>query len=323
MSDIQNYILSAHGLTASVTNFGASLQDLRLTSDDMPLVLGFKNPSDYASHKSHIGASAGSYANRIANGRYELDGITYQLDQNENQKHMLHGGQEGTGVCLWHCLDANNEGVTFGLTHPSGHMGFDGNLEMTCRYELLENQILAITYEAICDQPRYINIAHHSYFRLDSSPTINDHELEIYADHYLPVDGDNIPTGKMASVAETAFDFRAKKPIGTNAYDHNFCLPPCETIRPVARLVSAQSGLCLTLHSDQTGLQFYTSDHLSEQAPNHHGRPYRPRDGICLEPQFWPNSPNEPDFPSAYVPANTKYKQNLWLEISQIEARAS
>lgn len=319
MSDIQNYNLSANGLAASVTNFGASLQDLRLLDDDRPLVLGFQNPSDYAQNQSHLGASAGSYANRIANGRYQLDDVTYQLDQNENDKHMLHGGHEGTGVQIWDCIKASEDTVLFQLKQSSGHMGFDGNLDMRCRYELLAPQILSITYEAICDKPRFINMAHHSYFRLDDSPTINDHELEIYADTYLPVDGDNIPTGELCPVADTPFDFRTKKAIGMRAYDHNYCLPPSDFIRPVARLRSARSGLCLTLHSDQIGLQFYSSDHLNEQAPNHHGRPYHPRDGICLEPQFWPNSPNMPHFPSAYVPAHTKYQQTLWLEITTDE----
>ena len=323
MSDIQNYILSAYGLNASVTNFGASLQDLRLADDDIPLVLGFENPSDYATNTSHLGASAGSYANRIANGRYQLNDKTYQLDQNENNQHMLHGGHQGTGVQLWDCIEACDDAVLFQLHQPSGHMGFEGDLELICRYEMVAPQILSITYEAVCDRPRFINIAHHSYFKLDDSPTIDNHELEIYADEYLPVDDNNIPTGELCPVAHTDFDFRKKRPIGNKAYDHNYCLAPSDSIRPVARLRSARSGLCLTLHSDQIGLQFYSSDHLDEQAPNHHGRPYQPRDGICLEPQFWPNSPNMPHFPSAYVPAHTRYKQTLWLEITRDEGASS
>ena len=124
MSDIQNYILSAYGLNASVTNFGASLQDLRLADDDIPLILGFENPSDYATNTSHVKASAGSYANRIANGRYQLNDKTYQLDQNENNQHMLHGGHQGTGVQLWDCIEACEDAVLFNYINLQA-MGFE------------------------------------------------------------------------------------------------------------------------------------------------------------------------------------------------------
>ena len=314
MSDIKSHQMKAGGLDVSVINFGASLQDLRLASQNMPLVLGFQEADDYQNNTSHLGATAGIYANRIANGYFEIDGKGYHLDKNENNTHTLHGGDEGCGTQLWEFVSWGNDHASLRWRQSDGHMGFPGDAEVLCHYRLDENQTLRISYEAKCDKDSFINLAHHSYFRLDDTADISQHQLQINADHYLTVDNENIPTGEMRQVTDTRFDFRDFKAVGTQEIDHNYCLTRDGNIREVARLFSPSSGIEMIMSSDQVGLQCYTADHLSESGQTHHGKSYRARDGICLEPQYWPNSPNMPQFPSSFLRAGTRYEQELQLQ---------
>ena len=316
MSQIISHQMKAHGLCASVTNYGASLQDLRLTTYDIPLVLGFSAANDYASHNAHMGATAGRYANRIAGGAVTIDGQDYQLDRNEGGKHTLHGGEKGCGTALWELIEADESHVLFGLEERDGHMGFPGAVSYLCRYEITANATLAISYEARTTAPTIINLAHHSYFRLDTQEDISGHELQILSDHYLPVDAQNLPDGRIIPVANTRFDFTKRIAIGQREFDHNFCLTPTKEIRQIARLYSPHSGIEMVLCSDQPGLQFYTSHHLDESAPNHHGRAYGAFDGVCLEPQNWPNSPNMADAPSSYLGPDETYRQKLTLQFA-------
>ena len=317
MSALTSHHLKAHGLYVTLTNFGASLADLRLEGHDTPLVLGFTNIQDYATHKSHMGATAGRVANRIAGGEICLEGRLYQLDKNEAGTTTLHGGASGCGTRLWDLEEASATKICFTLEDEDGHMGFPGHVQMRCLYEITSHHTLRISYHATTTRPTFVNLAHHSYFRLDKQDDISTHELEIMADHYLPVDEKNLPTGRIAPVAGTKFDFRQKRAIGPAPIDHNFCLHHAGSLRPVARLSSPASGIEMTLSSDQPGLQCYTAHHLAETAPNHHGRPYRAFDGICLEPQAWPNAPHMPDFPSICLMPGEIYKQTLILTFSE------
>lgn len=302
-------------LEVSVTNYGASLADLRLAGYDFPLVLGFPNPEDYAKQHSHIGATAGPYANRIAHGQMRIGPHSYQLDRNEKDRHTLHGGQAGCGTAIWDVIQANDQAISLYLALDDGHMGFPGPVELWCHYRLEADQSVTIHYEALAHKTTFINLAHHSYFRLDDAPDITGHQLWIDAAHYLPVDDDNIPTGVVQEVDKSAFDFRSLRPIGMTSFDHNFCLSQATNLREVAQLYSPKSGISLHLESDQPGLQFYTAHHLQEEAPNHHKRPYHAKDGICLEPQYWPDTPNQPAFPSCLVQAGSRYRQCLRLAL--------
>ncbi len=322
--------MTAYDLNVSVTNYGASLQDVRLSGNPLPLVLGFSAPDDYASHSAHMGATAGVYANRIAAGQFTIDDVTYQLDRNENNRTTLHGGRQGTGTQIWDLIEADEEKAVFALTQPDGFMGFPGKIDLRCTYQITAKGTLAISYHATTSKPTFVNLAHHSYFRLDDAPDISGHELQVFADRYLETDDDNLPhDGAPVWVAGTAYDFRSQTKIGNHNIDHNFCLDTKISakssahssaqqfagaeLRPVARLYSPLSSLSLQVSSDQPGLQIYTAHHLCEAAPNHHGRPYRAFDGICLEPQNWPNSPNRDDFPSSLLRPDEAYHQRLEL----------
>lgn len=315
MPPITSHQISAHGLSVSVTNYGASLHDLRLTDHNQPLILGFSDPSDYAHHHSHMGATAGRYANRISPAEITIDGKHHLLDANENGTTILHGGAQGCGTRLWQLVHHDKTSITFRLIEEDGHMGFPGKVEIEACYEVTAHQTLTISYHATSTAPTFMSLAHHSYFRLDNEADISAHELQIMAEQYLPVDDANLPTGEIATVANTAFDFRQQTAIGPRAFDHNFCLSSTtpSAIRPVARLFSPHSGIEMSIASDQPGLQFYTAHHLDERAPNHHGRPYRGFDGVCLEPQNWPNSPHMPHFPSSLLPKGAHYQQTLSL----------
>lgn len=303
-------------MQVSLTNYGASLQDLRLLSHDIPLVLGFPDAQDYAAQTSHMGATAGRYANRIAAGQITIDGHSYQLDQNEAGHHCLHGGSQGCGTRLWQLAAYDERSVTFTLDEADGHMGFPGAVHLRCQYQMIAPQTLAITYHATTSAPTFVNLAHHSYFKLDDRDDNSRHELQIMADHYLPVTASNLPDGRQEPVAKTAFDFREMRPIGKQDYDHNFCLANRDIMRPIARLYSPYSGIEMQMDSDQAGLQFYTAHHLDEAARTHHGRAYRKSDGICLEPQNWPNSPNMAQFPSSLLRPSETYHQRLILRFT-------
>ena len=309
--------MTSNGLFVGVTNYGASLQDLRLTDDNKPLVLGLLDPRSYHLQSSHMGATAGRYANRIADGHITIDGQDYQLDKNENDSATLHGGRNGCGRRLWQLEQSDETSAIFTLEEEDGFLGFPGALSLRAHYQITGFQELTISYEATTTKPTFVNLAHHSYFRLDDAPDISEHELQIMADHYLPVTDDNLPLGTMADVADTPFDFRERRAIGHQAYDHNFCLTPHQGLRPIAQLYSPRSGIEMTVSSDQIGIQFYNAAHLCESADNHHGRAYKGFDAVCLEPQFWPNSPNEPHFPSALLRPEERYHQQLVLSFKR------
>ena len=315
MTNVISHKMSAHGLDVSVTNYGASLQDLRLTDHPLPLVLGFSDHQAYATQNAHMGATAGRYANRIAGGTCQIAGQRFVLDKNEADKHTLHGGRHGCGTAIWTLADCTAHSATFTLTEPDGHMGFPGEVALSCHYHICEDQTLSISYEATTTAPTFINLAHHSYFKLDDQPTICDHQLEILADQYLPVRADNLPVGAPEFVSDTKFDFRSMRAIGDEVFDHNFCLDNRRDMRQIARLFSPHSGIEMTIRSDQAGLQFYNAAHLNEAGPTHHGRAYHGFDAVCLEPQNWPNSPNQPDYPSSLILPNERYEQQLILQV--------
>ena len=309
---MSGYWITAGQLRAKLIPFGASLQELYFDPAPHSLVLGLRDEADYTNHGAHLGANAGRYANRIAKGRFSLNGRAYQLDCNEGGKHCLHGGSQGTGVCSWRVSHHDKDEVTFTLNEPDGWMGFPGALSATLTYQVTSDNRLTLSFDAICTEDSLINFAHHSYFNLADEADISNHHLTIHASHYLPVDDDNIPTGIIADVTGTIFDLQRQRFVGADQFDHNFCVSgKGDTLREVAQLSSAATGITMRVASDQPGLQCYTGDHLAISAPTCHDRPYQARAGICLEPQIWPDAPNHPSFPQAILRKGDRYHQRL------------
>ena len=307
-ADVERVTISGGGLTAKIMSWGATLQDLRLEGHLPSLVLGFPDFDSYPAHSPYFGATPGRYANRIAQGRFRLDGSDYQLDRNQNGVHHLHGGSQGIGKRVWRIADLQENSVRFEITDQDGHMGYPGTCEIACTYRLEEGGVLSVVHEAETDRPTLCNMAHHSYFNLDGDGSILDHQLMIAADHYLPVDADQIPTGEIAPVSGTPFDFRKARPIrsadGGNqiAYDHNYCLSDARVSkRNVAKLMSFASGLVMDVKTTEPGLQFYGGFKIDLPVNGLDGQNYGAYAGLCLESQIWPDSPNQDEFPSAVL----------------------
>ncbi len=313
---VERVTLSGGGLTASVLSWGATVQDLRLDGHTPPLVLGFPTFDPYPDHSMFFGAVAGRYANRIADGRFAIDGETFQLDRNFVGKHLLHGGSHGTFCRDWTIAEVGDDHVTLTLSDRDGEMGFPGNCELTVDIALPGDGVLAFSMRAVTDRPTIVNLAHHGYFNLDGSDTVLDHEVRIDAGHYLPVDEEFIPTGEPASLDGSDLDFRQPRALRRQVdgrqvlYDHNYCVSGVRTgIREIARVKSPKSGVAMTLSTTEPGLQFYAGEHIAYPAPGLTGRPYGQYAGMCLEPQIWPDAPNRPDYPSALLRPGETYRQ--------------
>lgn len=316
---VQRFQISGGGLTASILNWGAVVQDLRLAGHDAPLVLGFEAFDHYLHHSPYFGATAGRFANRIANGAFAIDGRHCQTDRNFLEKHTLHGGSQGFGTRLWDVALHGPDFVTLSLHSVSGDMGFPGAIDVTCTYRLKIPGTLSVEYSATAEAPTLCNLAHHSYFNLDDggSGDILDHEMTIAAAAYLPVDDEMIPTGVVQPVDGTDFDFRAPRPVrslengGQRLYDHNFCLAASRgPLRHAVSVAGARSGVGLDVWTTEPGVQFYCGAYLKPDMPaGLGGRRYRPYSGFCLEPQVWPDAPNRPYFPQALLWPGEKYHQ--------------
>lgn len=318
---VKRITLRGGGLTAHVLNYGAVIQDLRLDGHDAPLVLGFESFDPYLTDSPYFGAIAGRYANRIRDGHLELDGQTYRLDTNFLGKHLLHGGAEGVGKRVWQIADQADHAVTLRIVDPDGHMGFPGNLTCDVTYALLAGGVLDVQISATSDAPTLCNFAHHSYFNLDGSESTADHILCVEADSYLPVDQELIPTGEISDVAGTRFDFRAPAPI-QQAYplDHNFCLSNRrQALRRVAQLSSAMSGIQMTCHTTEPGLQIYDGQFINIDTAGLQGQAMRANSGIAMEPQVWPDANHNQHFPQAVLRPGESYEQHTQYAFSRMD----
>lgn len=289
--------ICAHGLTAHVMTWGASVQDLRLEPHPHPLVLGFDSFDPYLAFPMSFGAVVGRVANRISGARARIAGMEHQFDRNFRDRHCLHGGRAGSGTSLWQVAERGGDHVALTLTMADGDMGFPGELSVRVVYRILEGPALATEITATTSAPTLCSFAPHSYFNLDGTPDASAQLLTIHADRYLPVDDDLIPTGERREVAGTAFDFRTARAVGTSGtgYDHNFCLSDTrQALRPVATLTGALSGVTMSIETTEPGLQFYDGSGLhTGDVPGLSGQPYGPRAGLALEPQTWPDAPNQ------------------------------
>lgn len=323
---IEEVVVSAGDLTVHVINYGAVIRDVRLAGVDRPLVLGLNTLDDYLKYSPHFGAVAGRCANRIAAGRLTIDGRTWQLSLNENGRTHLHGGFKGFGHRAWRLVGHDGESVTLAITAADGEEGYPGKVEATCRYTLAPPATLRVDFEAVTDAPTIVNLAQHTYFNLSGEPDIFDHRVRIDADAYTPADEDNIPTGAIAPVAGTDFDFRALRPIrrmrdtGRIAYDLNYVIDrkKASSPRPVARLESPKGDVALDIASTEVGLQFYDGCMMKDiPVPGLDGRRYGLNGGCCFEPQFFPDSPNHPEFPPAILRPGETYRQTTVYAFSR------
>lgn len=304
-------IASKGGARAKILTWGAVLRDLVVPSaeGEQRVTLGLNTIEDYLAHSPSFGAVPGRFANRIANGRFTLDGVVHELARKPGDKHTLHGGPQGFGRQVWKLSRHDASSVTLVLESGDGDAGFPGALTATCVYHLLEPATLRVELTATCDRPTIVNLTQHAYFNLDGSSDVRDHELTLLSDFYTPTDAELIPTGEIRSVAGTPYDFRQARTIRNaagQAYDTNFIAAraPDETgLAPVAKLRSPRNGLTLELHSTEPGVQVYDAAKLNCPVPGLDGAHYGPYAGLCLEPQRFPDSPNRRHFsPSALRP---------------------
>jgi aldose 1-epimerase len=309
-------IASTAGASAKILTYGAVLRDLIVPSSRGPqrVALGLNTLSDYLAYSPHFGAVPGRFANRIANGRFTLDGVAYQLDRKPGDKHTLHGGPKGFGHRVWKLGAYDGSSVELKLESPDGDSGFPGALTATCVYRLVEPATLRVELSAVSERPTVINLTNHTYFNLDGSPDILDHEVTLFADFYTPADAELIPTGEIRAVAGTPYDFRAARPVrnptGTT-YDTNFVAarqPDAEGLAPIAAVRSPANGLTLSLFSTEPGVQFYDAAKLNCPAPGLNGEHYGAHAGLCLEAQAFPDSPNRRHFTDCVLRPDEEYR---------------
>jgi aldose 1-epimerase len=307
-------ISNKRGLRARLLTWGATLTSLEAPDRNGAMgevTLGFDDPADYLAPHPFFGCVAGRFANRIAKGQFSLDGRTYTLAVNNGQNH-LHGGERGFDKRNWSIVDAKHDEVTFEYWSADGEEGYPGGLTTRVVYRLTARDELEIQFEARCDAPTVLNLVNHAYWNLSGESDVLDHELVLNASRYTVVDRGSIPTGELRAVDGTPMDFRAAKQIRRDiagladapggGYDHNWVLDGGEPgrLRVAAELYSAKSGRSMTVLTDQPGIQFYTGNYLAGPK-GRGGKPYSKYGGLCLETQRFPDSPNQPSFPSTVL----------------------
>lgn len=324
------YVLTAApDFKAAITNYGGIIVSLWAPDRDgalMDIVLGFDDLDAYVAKHPYFGAIVGRYGNRIAKGRFVIGDKEYTLAQNNGPNH-LHGGVRGFDKALWAAEPLTREdAVGLKLTHtsPDGDEGYPGTLQCTMTYWLTRDRTLEIEYEAVTDAPTHVNLTNHSYFNLKGHDggAILDHEMTLVADHFTPVDETLIPTGELRPVENTPFDFRTGAAIGARigeedeqlrfgiGYDHNFVLDPEAKgeFKLAARVREASTGRVLEAWTTEPGVQFYCGNFLDGTNVGKGGTVYQHRNGFCLETQHFPDSPNQPTFPSTLLQPGDTYK---------------
>jgi aldose 1-epimerase len=314
---LQNYCLRVR-----ITDFGGSIEAPDRHKHRDHVLLGFDDVAAYSTHGASFGCLLGRFANRISGGRFNLDGNTYQLSRN-NGDTTLHGGAIGFNRMVWRVTEAAADPVptlVLALVSPDGDQGFPGELSVTATYRL-EPDALSLAFQAQTTKPTVINLSAHPYFNLAGPACGNvlDHEITIPAETFLPTDAAQIPTGEIRSVADTPFDFRTKSPLGARirqpdpqlfhglGYDHCFVLQPGAPVR----VRDPHSGRVLEIHTDQPGIQVYTGNKINGAFAGHGGVIYRQSAGLALEPQAFPDAPNQAHFPSTVLRPGEIHRRNI------------
>ena len=328
--EVYLYTLTNHlGFEVSIINYGGAITSLKVPDrHDNPgdIVLGFETLDDYVRNPRYFGALIGRHANRIGMGKFSLNGVNYQLRQNNGRNH-LHGGFKGFDKRIW---NAKAEETVLHLSYFSedGEENYPGNLSASVDYSLFENE-LSIEYRATTDKETIVNLTNHSYFNLKGEGTILDHELTLTADSFTPVTKDLIPIGEIGSVSGTPMDFRNGKAIGsqihesydqlgfTGGYDHNFVLNDWDgSLRSAARLHESTTGRVVEILTTQPGMQFYSGNFLDGSLTGKNGVVYNQYAGLCLEPQHFPDAPNHRNFPTTVLRPGEEYKHTTVFRFS-------
>ena len=325
---------NSHGVEASITTYGGRLVTLKTPDRNgrfEDIVLGFDSLDGYLQKNPFFGALVGRYANRIANARFQLDGKTYELARN-NGENAIHGGLKGFDKVLWKAVEhSDSGGVTLSYFSKDGEEGYPGNLHVDVTYALTEVNELRLDYSATTDKHTVLNLTNHSYFDLlgQAEGKILGHIVTIHADRFTPINKNLIPTGELKSVAGTPFDFRRPTPIGDRigqddeqlklaiGYDHNYVLNQ-NGGKPslAARVVEPSLGRVLEVLTTQPGVQFYTGNHLDGSVKGKGGVTYGFRFGFCFETQHFPDSPNQPQFPSTELKPGEQFRQTTVFRFS-------
>ena len=314
---VKLYMLkNKQGMSVEFSNYGATVLSINVPDRDGKvenLVLGYDNIGGYYAGKSYFGSIVGRFANRIANGKFIIDGVEYTAPLN-NGKNTLHGGVNSIDKQVWDAKQTDSS-IAFSIIIPDGENGYPGEVNLTVTYTLNENNEIVIDYNATTTKTTILNVSNHTYFNLsgDPSQTILEHMLQLYASRFTPVDSTLIPTGELKEVSNTAFDFTTTKQIGRDiemneeqiilgkGYDHNFVLnESAESIKPVAIVDEMSSGRRMEVFTTQPGVQFYSGNFL-DGSQQGRGTSFQKRSGFCLETQFFPDSPNKPNFPSTIL----------------------
>ncbi len=309
--------------SVSVLTLGATLQSIVLKDkNDEPrdILLGFDTVEGYMTLSNYQGATVGPVCNRIGGAAFEIGGKRYELTANEKDVNCLHSGGEFS-FALWNAIVVDADAVEFSYVSPDGVNGFPGETTVKVTFTFGDDDALHIRYHAVSTRDTFINLTNHAYFNLNGydAGTILDHVLRINADAVTAVDDFSIPTGELMPVESTPFDFRTAKPIGkeieadhdqlkkTGGYDHNFCLNGWDgTLKEAGSVASEQSGLKMNFYTTLPGVQFYAGNYLSGR-PGKDGKPMEKRTGFCLETQFYPDTPNRPEFPSCLYKSGEAY----------------
>lgn len=325
---VQRYTLTnANGMMARLITYGATLTELHVPDAEGQLadvVLGFDDLASYETKSPYFGCTTGRVANRIAYGKFTLDGVTYELAAN-NGEHHLHGGEKGLDNVVWSVASSEASGdsayVQFAYSSPDMEEGYPGKLDIVVTYTLTDANVLRIDYEARTDRATPVNLTHHSYFNLagQGSGTILDHVLQLDASKYTPADETLIPTGAIDPVAGTPFDFTTPTPIGARiadvegGYDLNYVLDDfgSEDLHRAATLRDLASGRVMAIYTDQPGIQFYSGNFLDGTLTGKGGTTYVQHGGLCLETQYFPNSINQPSFPSVVLLPGEVYRHAI------------
>ena len=307
------YVLTnSHGVEVSITNYGGAVTSIKVPDRDGvfgDVVLGYDTIDEYMRNPRYLGALIGRHANRIARGKFTLNGVEYQLAQNNGVNH-LHGGNRGFDKRVWEASETANV-LHLEYFSEDGEENYPGNLSVNVDYSLNDENELRIEYRATTDNDTIVNLTNHSYFNLACGGDILGHELMLRASGFTPVSDDLIPTGEIQSVDGTQMDFRTGRVIGNGGYDHNFVLDDWNdgVLRLVARLRDPQSGRVMEVLTTEPGIQFYSGNFLDGSLKGKGGVAYAQYAGLCLETQHFPDTPNHPNFPTTVLRAGQEYRQ--------------
>jgi len=323
--EVSLYTLSnSHGIEARISNFGALLVSLKVPDGAGRLadvVLGFDTFEDYYHAKRYYGATVGRFANRIADGKFTLDGVAYTLAKNSGGNSM-HGGMRGFNKVVWRVVSASGSALVLAYRSRDGEEGFPGNLDVRVQFTLTDKNDLRIDYWAETDKATVINLTNHSFFNLagEGNGDVMNYVVRLDADRFTPVNASMIPTGELKAVEGTPFDFRKPARIGARiheddpqlkiakGFDHNYVLnhKPGE-LEIAARVVEPDSGRVMTVLTTEPGMQFYTANNLDGTGGGKGGHIYKPYSAVCFETQHFPDSPNQPSFPSTVLRPGQKF----------------